>query len=65
MDNNSPTRTAWRDVVYRIIFESDTKLGKLFDIILVISIIISVLIVMLDSVASIHAQWGKELMALG
>ena len=64
MDSNSPYTNSLGDVVYRIIFESDTKLGKLFDIILVISIIISVLIVILDRVASILAQWGKQLFIL-
>lgn len=55
------TRAKWRDDLYRIIFEADTPAGKLFDIILVIFIVISVLAVMLDSVASIHAKWGNTL----
>jgi voltage-gated potassium channel len=55
------SRVAWRDTLYRIIFEADTPLGKVFDIALVISIILSVLAVMLDSVASIHAQWSETL----
>jgi voltage-gated potassium channel len=55
------SRAAWRDTLYRIIFEADTPSGKVFDIALVISIILSVLAVMLDSVASIHAQWSETL----
>jgi len=54
-------RAAWRDSLYRIIFEADTLNGKLFDILLVISIIISVIAVMLDSVAAIHEHWETEL----
>lgn len=61
MHNSANGRAAWRDKVYRIIFEADTPLGKAFDIALVISIILSVLAVMLDSVASIHAQWSDTL----
>lgn len=61
MTDNVSSRAAWRDQVYRVIFEADTPMGKAFDIILVISIVLSVLTVMLDSVAAIHAQWGKTL----
>ncbi len=61
MSDPAPNRAAWRDTLYRIIFEADTPLGKTFDIALVISIALSVLAVMLDSVASIHAQWSETL----
>jgi len=53
------TRAKWRDTLYRIIFEADTPAGKLFDIVLVIAIVLSVLAVMLDSVPGIHARWGN------
>lgn len=65
--NMSPptqARAAWRDTLYRVIFEADTPTGKLFDIVLVLSIIVSVLAVMLDSVGFIHARWEKELVFL-
>lgn len=45
--------------VYEIIFESDTPAGKAFDIGLLISIVVSVVVVMLESVQSIKAQWGE------
>jgi voltage-gated potassium channel len=64
MTNETQQRAAWRDTVYRVIFEADTPPGKAFDIALVISIILSVLVVMLDSVASIHAKWSGELFYL-
>jgi voltage-gated potassium channel len=54
----------WRVATYKIIFEADTRAGKLFDIVLVIAILLSVLVVMLDSVANIHAQWGQQLFYL-
>jgi voltage-gated potassium channel len=51
----------WRDTLFEIIFEADTPAGKWFDIILIICILLSVLTVMLDSVSSINAQYGKLL----
>ena len=38
--------------LHEIIFEADTRSGKAFDLILILSIIISVFVVMLDSVSS-------------
>jgi voltage-gated potassium channel len=58
MSGSKPARALWRDALYRIIFEADTPPGKAFDIVLVISITLSVLVVMLDSVASIHGKWS-------
>ena len=45
--------------LYRIIFESDTFLGKWFDIILIFFIVLSVVTVMLDSVQSIRTLAGN------
>jgi len=61
MSDSTPERAAWRDALYRIIFESDTPPGKAFDLVLVICIVISVLVVMLDSVASVHLRWSGTL----
>ena len=46
------TRANWRLILHEIIFEADTAAGKLFDVALIIAILVSVVIVMLDSVAS-------------
>jgi voltage-gated potassium channel len=54
----------WRVAAYKTIFEADTKAGKVFDIALVVAILLSVTVVMLDSVASIHARWGQQLFYL-
>ena len=51
----------WRYRLHEIIFEADTFAGKLFDIILIISILISVALVMADSASLIHAKWGRQL----
>lgn len=64
MDISAKPRAAWRDTLYRIIFEADTPAGKAFDIILVICIIASVLTIMLDSVAAIHLHWKTLLFVL-
>ncbi len=50
MDQPSQTRAAWRERTHEIIFEADTRAGKLFDVALLIAILLSVLAVMLDSV---------------
>src|SRR5688572_19070602 len=47
-----------REKLYTIVFESTTKAGRRFDIILLWCILISVLIAMLDSVPSLNFQWG-------
>jgi len=49
-----------RQKIYTIIFESDTKAGRLFDIILLWAILISVFITMLDSVPKLHLNLLKE-----
>ena len=47
--------------LHEIIFEADTPAGKLFDVLLILSIIISVILVMLDSVSSIQQSYGRLL----
>jgi voltage-gated potassium channel len=47
--------------IYRVIFESDTKSGKTFDIVLLIMILLSIALVMLESISSIKEQTGKLL----
>ncbi len=48
---------ALRKTAYKVIFHTDTKPGKLFDIILLITIFVSVLVVMLDSVKEIRRDY--------
>ncbi len=54
----------WRRKLYIIIFEADTRTGRLFDLAVIVTIILSLLTVTLESVASIRARWGVELKAL-
>ncbi|UCG59494.1 MAG: ion transporter [Phycisphaerales bacterium] len=53
----------WREILFEVIFEADTPAGKWFDIVLIISILLSVATVMLDSVRSIRATYGPFLYA--
>ncbi len=53
-----------RHRLHEIIFEADTPAGKLFDIVLILSIIVSVIVVMLDSVAALDARYGRLFMLL-
>ncbi len=50
--------SGWRHSAYTIIFETDTRPGRLFDLGLIIAITISVTIVILDSVAAVAQRWG-------
>ena len=51
-------KSSFRQKLYQIIFEAETPAGKAFDITLLIAIIISVVIVMLDSVISLSFEYG-------
>ena len=51
----------WRHKLHEVIFEADTASGKLFDVLLLITILISVIALMLESVESIEEQWGSWL----
>lgn len=50
--------------MYTVIFEADTRAGRLFDLILVAMILASVTVVVLDSMASVHARYSTVLTAL-
>jgi voltage-gated potassium channel len=54
--NFIPERAKWKRKIYRIIFKSDTKLGKIFDIILLLLILLSTFIVMMESVRIFDAK---------
>ena len=54
----------YKEKIREIIFGYRTKAGKVFDIILLSAIIISVIGVILDSDKEIHLKYGKTLMAI-
>ena len=59
----TPTRASWRDRWFVIIFEHDTPAGKRFDVLLLIAILLSVLVVMLESVDRVAERYGTLLTA--
>ena len=61
--NQNKPRSRWRQVMFDVIFEANTRPGKWFDIILIISILISVSAIMLNSVESINAKYGRILVS--
>jgi voltage-gated potassium channel len=50
-----------RQKLHSIIFEADTFSGRLFDIALIITVLLSVGLVMVDSIQSVHASWGQTI----
>lgn len=50
-----------RTWLYETIFEHDTRWGLVFDISLLVAILVSIAVVMLESVGSINAEYGQAL----
>ena len=57
----APAQTGLRRKLYKVIFEADTRAGKWFDLILILCILLSVLVVMLESVEGIRQAYEHEL----
>jgi len=53
-----------RQRIYEIIFEADTKAGKLFDLGILTIILLSIFLVILESISSIRMQYGHILRIL-
>lgn len=53
-----PAGEGLRTRIFQVIFESDTRSAKGFDIALIVAILASVLVVMLESIASLRAEHG-------
>lgn len=54
----------WKERLHRIIYEAETPAGKAFDVALIGAILLSILVVMLESVESIQARFGVPLRTL-
>lgn len=59
--DNRRASAGWRAQWYEVIFEADTPAGKLFDVLLLVAIIASVLVVMCESVEGIKDKHGPLL----
>lgn len=51
--------SGWRLRLYTIIFEADTVAGRRFDVLLILAILVSVGVVMADSVQHLSARYGE------
>lgn len=61
MKNDKEHSNSFKHRLHEIIYEADTKAGKLFDILLLITILASIVFVMLESVQSINDEYGDFL----
>ena len=66
MQNQKPAgeTNSWRNKTYEVIFEADTPSGKLFDVLLIIAILLSVTVVFLESIEELKNDYGKIFYAL-
>lgn len=62
--NLIPEDILWKRYLYRIIYRSDTKLGKLFDIILLSLILVSTAIIMMESVPQLDKRFHYNFLVL-
>ncbi|MCE4063921.1 ion transporter [Chryseobacterium gleum] len=62
--NLVPEDKLWKRYLYRIIYRSDTKLGKLFDIILLSLILVSTAIIMMESVPKLDKRFHYTFLIL-
>ena len=58
------TRAPWRDQLSSIIFNSDTRAGRAFDVGLIVLIVLSVAVVMADSVPRVAERWHREFLLI-
>ena len=56
-----PGLRPWQRRLHDLIFEAETPAGKLFDIVLLVAIVASVVAVVLESVPSIASRYGTLL----
>lgn len=54
----------WRKRCFDIIFGYETRAGRVFDVVLVIIILISVGVILADSVAVLNQRFGSQFVAL-
>lgn len=66
MDERERTQnwSPWRNRLHEIIFEAETSAGRWFDILLIVSILLSVSVVMLDSVESYRVLYEDQFYVL-
>lgn len=50
----------WKKKLHEVIYEADTSAGRLFDVVLLVVIVLSIVLVMLESVKELHILYYKE-----
>ncbi|MFP4476471.1 MAG: ion transporter [Desulfatibacillaceae bacterium] len=56
-----PAHGGWRGRLHEVIFEADTPAGKAFDVGLILCILVSIAVVMADSVDGLNRRYGEVL----
>ena len=59
MKEESRGQDNWQSKIFKIIYHADTPAGKWFDIMLIVFILLSVLIIILDSVEKLNIEHGE------
>lgn len=54
---NKNLKSSWQPKLHEIIYEADTPKGKLFDVVLLIAIVFSIILVMLESIESFDKKY--------
>ncbi len=57
MSTKKRSDSKWKSKLHEVIYEADTPAGKLFDVVLLILILLSIILVMLESVASLDEKY--------
>ena len=58
------SRQGLRAHIHEVIFEADTPAGKIFDVLLMVCILLSVTAVILESVTGIRSEYGSLLLTV-
>ncbi|NKB34023.1 MAG: ion transporter [Pseudomonadales bacterium] len=61
---DKPFRSKQQEQIYEVIFGYESRAGKLFDVVLICMIVISVTAVLFDSIESYHLNYGEFLFRL-
>lgn len=64
MKKRKPDIPNWKNTLFQVIFEADTAAGKAFDVLLILCILLSVAVVMLDSIKSFSEPYHALLYGL-
>lgn len=60
----TPVQQTWKQKLLTVIFEADTRAGRMFDLALLFFILLSLALVMLQSMKQVSAVYGRQLFTL-